>query len=153
MLSVAAYFYNPEMISNSDSVALVVGALSGILLSPDLDVDGGYIGLHFLRSIPIIGWPISKAWELFWKPYAVVIPHRSWISHFPVISTTIRVGILFVCFGIPLALMNYGSFKILFVDNIRTDFMWFIGLCISDGFHYFADKFSGDLNSFAGKDE
>lgn len=148
LLSGAAYFYDPVMLTNSDSVALVVGSLSGIFLTPDLDVDSGYIGLRFLRSIPIVGRFVAWMWRLMWLPYAILVPHRSWISHFPVISTIIRVVILFVFFGF-IAFM----YKEAFIQNIRLFFMWFVGLCISDCFHFWADWISGDLNGYSGKYE
>lgn len=148
LLSGAAYFYDPIMLTNTDSAALVVGSLSGIFLTPDLDVDSGYIGLRFLRSIPLVGRLISWIWRLMWLPYAIVIPHRSWISHFPLISTIIRVIILFIFFS-PILFV----FKESFLGNSRIVFMWFVGLCISDFFHFYADWISGDLNGYSGKDE
>lgn len=147
-LSVAAYFYNPNLLTNDDSMYLVIGSLSGIFLSPDLDVDNGYVGLRFLRSIPLIGGIVSAGWKLIWTPYAKFVPHRSWISHFPGISTIIRLTYL-SAFMSPVLIIYWDW---IFV-NFRWLGMWMIGLCLSDIFHFFADLISGDLNGYSGKDE
>lgn len=148
LLSGAAYFYNPNILTNDDSIYLVVGSLSGLILSPDQDVDSGYIGLRFLRSIPLVGTFISAGWKLMWLPYSRFVPHRSWISHFPIISTIIRLVYLLVFVSPVLAI--YWDWVI---PNLRWFGMWFVGLCLSDIFHFFADLISGDLNGYSGKDE
>jgi uncharacterized metal-binding protein len=80
---------------------MAAGCASGVILSPDLDCDMGYIGLAHLRNIPA-GRVISKLWEWFWKPYSLFFAHRSMSSHGLVISTIIRV----VYLAIPLLVLN-----------------------------------------------
>jgi uncharacterized metal-binding protein len=61
--------------------ALLVGAhlLSGIMFSPDLDLDGA----------------IDNRWGIFywiWRPYMWVVPHRSrWLSHGLVLPPLLRL--------------------------------------------------------------
>ena len=45
---------------------LTVGILSGLILSPDLDVDDGFIGLAHLRRVPFVGTPLAWMWRAFW---------------------------------------------------------------------------------------
>lgn len=64
---------------------------AGIFISPDLDVDG----------MTFSEWSIARLWfplnmlagpfVAFWMPYALLIPHRSAVSHVPILSTVIRV--------------------------------------------------------------
>jgi len=42
---------------------VTVGILSGLILSPDLDVDDGFIGLAHLRRVPAVGNIISGCWQ------------------------------------------------------------------------------------------
>lgn len=72
------------------SPAAALGCLSGVLLSPDLDVDTGYYGLHVIRAI--WGEAGAAVWRAFWLPYAKIMPHRSIASHFPLVSTAVRLG-------------------------------------------------------------
>jgi len=52
--------------------------LGGLYLSPDLD----------LKSLPWKRWGLLK---FIWLPYQNFIPHRHWLSHAPVIGTTVRL--------------------------------------------------------------
>lgn len=65
--------------------------LAGMILQPDLDVDGGYIGYALLEPIP----PVYYFWRIYWYPYSRVIRHRSFLSHGPLIGTGIRLVYLF----------------------------------------------------------
>jgi uncharacterized metal-binding protein len=69
--------------------ALTVGILSGLVISPDLDVDHGFIGLAHLRRLPG-GIVVSYAWRAFWYPYSKIVPHRSHISHSIIFGTLAR---------------------------------------------------------------
>lgn len=81
------YFLYPNQLPS-----LIGGVLFGLLFSPDNDVDGGNIGYYYIRKT--IGTDVI--WKWWWYPYAKGIQHRSFISHFPVVSTFYRyVYILF----------------------------------------------------------
>jgi len=83
------------------SPTAALGCLSGVLLSPDLDVDAGYYGLHVLRTI--WGDFVADVWWAFWLPYAKIMPHRSIASHFPLLSTAVRL----VYVLLPMLLITY----------------------------------------------
>ncbi len=109
-----------------------VGILSGLILSPDLDVDDGFIGLSHLRRMPVVGTALSWIWRAFWWPYSKTVPHRSAISHAPIVGTVLRVGYL----TLPLLVMNFMGVPM----TLPTGFgRWFIGLCLADGLHIILD--------------
>lgn len=112
--------------------ALTAGILSGLIISPDLDCDDGFIGLYHLRRIPIIGKVLSLAWRVFWWPYSKVVPHRSPISHSILFGTCLRVGYLLL----PLLILNYFGLPAHLPDKFGQ---WFIGLCFSDALHIILD--------------
>ena len=102
-----------------------LGVLLGIWLSPDLDVDGGYIGLSLFGQFNLL----RIFWRFYWWLYAKLIPHRSPLSHFPLLSTAIRLVSLF---WIPLLIRlvyGYGfpqlssSFWIIFLGVIASDLL------------------------------
>ncbi len=115
------------------SLPLTAGVLTGCVLSPDLDVDSGYVGLAHLRRFPMVGPLISGLWRVFWWPYSRLTPHRSHISHSIFFGTVLRVAYLMV----PLLAMNMMGIPLALPDWFG---MWFIGLCLSDGLHIFMDK-------------
>lgn len=70
-------------------LAFTGGALAGLLLTPDLDVDIGSISHTIVRRSG--GCVAETLWTLFWRPYSLLIPHRSMISHLPVVGTAVRL--------------------------------------------------------------
>ena len=112
--------------------ALTVGIVSGLILSPDLDVDDGFIGLYHLRRIPVVGKLLSFAWRIFWWPYSKVVPHRSAISHSILFGTCLRVGYLVL----PILVLNYFGLPVYLLAKFGQ---WFIGLCLSDALHIILD--------------
>lgn len=110
-----------------------LGCLSGIILTPDLDQEG----------INCTEWQIVKKsaglgflWLMFWYPYAMIIPHRHFLSHFPVISTLIRL--IYVLF-IPFVLSVYFGYTNVWYTLLPHIGYFFMGLCVSDTLHYLAD--------------
>lgn len=73
-----------------DVGAYALGCLAGIVLTPDLDVDDGCLSMHVIRRLfgRVAGW----LWQVFWTPYALAMPHRSFLSHGPIVSTLIRLA-------------------------------------------------------------
>lgn len=85
--------------SDHERIAYAAGLVAGYLFGPDLDVDAGNISRHYLRRIPGVGRLVATAWAVLWWPYAVLVPHRSPVSHYPLIGTASRVGyVLFVVY-------------------------------------------------------
>ena len=83
-------------------IAAGAGCLAGIFVSPDLDIDTGYIGLYYLRKIPVIGPLISLLWRVIWWPYAKATGHRSVYSHGPLLGTLMSNGTAVVSGELPL---------------------------------------------------
>lgn len=71
----------------------MLGAVAGTVMTPDLDVDNGCIAFSNMQYA--LGVPASRAWKAIWYPYAVIVKHRSWISHLPLVSTLIRFTYLY----------------------------------------------------------
>ena len=105
-----------------------IGALSGTILTPDLDIENWNRAKRVLiMRVPVIGY----AFSIYWYPYGKSIPHRHWTSHAPVVGTLGRVVYallpLFVCFG---------------VEAFTTSplFWWLVvGLALSDIAHWVRD--------------
>lgn len=114
------------------NTAITAGVLTGVLVSPDLDVDGGNISLYHLRRVGCIGGVLSGVWRAYWYPYAKLTPHRSHISHSVLFGTMLRVFYLIFpflvanFFGVPMAIPQWFG-------------MWFLGLCLSDALHILMD--------------
>jgi uncharacterized metal-binding protein len=102
-------------------------------MTPDLDQEGLCTG----ESL-IVKWTlgIGFLWCAIWYPYATMFSHRSFYTHFPIVSTLIRILYLFVPTFIILHLLGY---------NIHIPWIYalfgFIGLVISDTAHWAMDRF------------
>ena len=112
--------------------ALTAGVLAGLIVSPDLDVDKGFIGLAHLRRVPFVGRALSWMWRVFWYPYAFIVPHRSYISHSIFFGTFLRVA----CLITPLLTLNFWGVPMNFPAWL---FPAFIGLCLADALHIVLD--------------
>ena len=113
-------------ISNDVVGALLVsvGCVMGIVLSPDLDIDGK------TYSETVLPEPFETVWYLYWYVYARLIAHRSWVSHAPVVSTLIRC--VYAMWWVPL---------VWHIDVAWWGYaFWvFVGLCVSDTMHWIMD--------------
>src|SRR4051812_39487194 len=78
-------------------LACAAGCLAGIPLTPDLDQEGISSSEYWL-----IKWTMGLGflWTMLWFPYARCCKHRSFASHFPVVSTLIRLAYVGVFVGI-----------------------------------------------------
>jgi uncharacterized metal-binding protein len=77
---IGGYYFSPEL----GLVAASSHLLAGLYLSPDLD----------LKSLPWKRWGVLK---VIWLPYQRFIPHRSPLSHAPVLGSLIRLVYLAAC--------------------------------------------------------
>lgn len=136
-LVVGAIFEEPLIIYSS------LGALSGLLLTPDLDWDGGLVWNHNYESRYVVTRRLafqeklirkiysraSRRWPApfrqWWEMYARLFDHRK-ISHTPIIGTFTRLlwifPILFLFVVVP---VQFGLFV--------------IGLIIADIGHWLLD--------------
>ena len=79
-----------------------LGCLTGLIIDPDLDIE------NITRSewqVIKRFWIFGMLWVVFWYPYARAIPHRSPLSHWPLLGTAGRVLylLLWVAFWYPYA--------------------------------------------------
>jgi uncharacterized metal-binding protein len=118
----------------------IAGNLAGIMLTPDLDVDAGNFTDTIIRKVS------SKAqwvWRRFWTPYAVLLPHRGKLSHFPVLSTLVRLGYILTVINLLNAIIHV---VLSIFGEVDTVFLWwwnwsfFFGLCHVDAVHWAADQ-------------
>lgn len=72
---------------------VAAGALLGTILSPDLDVDAGNLTNTIIRKR--LGRPLELLWDFFWHPYRRSLKHGGEFSHFPVVSTLIRLAYIY----------------------------------------------------------
>jgi uncharacterized metal-binding protein len=115
-------------------LALAGGCLAGILITPDLDVDARVRSHRLVRENA--GMIAYLVWRSLWLPYAQLIPHRSWVSHAPVIGTILRL--VYLVFMTGLVLMALG----LSVEPGSLPGWWIwaaSGLAVSDALHWAAD--------------
>jgi uncharacterized metal-binding protein len=115
--------------------ALAGGTLAGILVSPDLDVDRGNISHKIARKG---GCLLGLLWKIFWFPYAALIPHRSPLSHLPVLGTALRLFFIYGWVSLIFWLLKLGG-----VYPVLPGWAWYAvaGLALADGLHWLLDQF------------
>lgn len=133
-----------------ESLTVSAGCVSGVILTPDLDVDKGSISHKIVDKYfgVIIGW----AWRIATKPYAKYMPHRSIRSHLPVLSTAIRMAYFLLIYAL---IAFFSDFQ--YFPNWDILKMLFYGLSISDTLHALSDfiwskirkRFSWNIHSAA----
>ena len=124
-------------LSTSSAIGCTAGALVGILVNCDADVDGGSIADYFVRVYT--GRIVEAGWDLLWTPYRKVCKHRGFISHFPLVSTCVRIAYLSVFYFLIATPLKY------LFGLVRIDWAWFlwwafVGLVLADTCHWGLDK-------------
>jgi len=113
-----------------------VGNLCGVILSPDLDQQQKTISEAIISRIPIIGW----LFWLYFLPYAWIFPHRSPLTHLPVLGTIIRLVYLIGPIFIFLFIFANDQLYHLVFHVAPPNTQWFLfGLCTSDTLHWIND--------------
>lgn len=123
-----------------DPYLYIAGCLAGILLTPDHDVDAGNISHSIIRKVSTVS---EKIWKYFWLPYALAIPHRGTLSHFPFIGTLARLGYLMAGINL-IGFIGWGIVSLVGIDTMSHFIWWwnwsfFFGLAHSDIVHWAAD--------------
>ena len=110
------------------------GAWFGWFATPDLDMPITTHEERRLYGLPLLGWAIGLLWEWYWFPYARIIPHRSFLSHFPPVGAATR--------------LLYASLPLLAWSSWTGDWSWFnwhlawqvyLGVQLQDWLHYLLD--------------
>lgn len=120
-----------------------IGCFSGMLITPDLDQENVTRSQWILvKKTGGLGW----LWVWIWWPYAVLVPHRHFISHFPVISSVIRFSYLRIVRYLWVGSLIFVSEEFHnFVQGLFSQIPWqyhlsfLVGLIISDTLHWFMD--------------
>lgn len=124
------------------SIIGTFGIMLGVILSPDLDLsDTGFHGLYILRVL--FGEYFSRVFQAYWTPYSMIVRHRSWISHAPIISTAIRLMYLFAPLVIVLIILGYRINE----DSIISLIVLFSGIALSDCMHIAMDVLSTGIKN------
>jgi len=127
------------------SAALTIGAMVGLFLTPDLDVNAGSISEEEVREISPFG---ENLWWIYWYPYRRILPHRSPFSHWPIMGTIGRLLYISIPYWIGLAAAYFLDPPI-FNWLVQTG-IWLItlpyfrvavlGLAGADLLHFFMDR-------------
>lgn len=118
---------------------LFAGCAAGLLVTPDLDVDGGNYSAYILKVVG--GEVASKVWVFLWSPYSKLMPHRSPWSHSPILSTAIRMLYVAVLMA-PLLFASYlvsGLNTVTLREELLQFIPFFAGLAIVDTLHIVMD--------------
>jgi len=120
-----------------EGVGAALGCLSGILLTPDLDQVA--ISISEWGMVKKLG-PLGFLWMAWWYFYARAIPHRSPLSHWPILGTALRLVycaipliIIWIILGRP-ALPTMPAWGWIFLRG------WLTGLTASDTGHWALDS-------------
>ena len=160
--AISSYFLSPIEIS-----FIALGCLFGVVMTPDLDSDNGFIGDWYIRKI--FKKPGLFAWNTIWGPYRIGLKHRSFWSHSPVIGTTVRLiycicpciilllkdqkstrfyelilkvipsQIMVIPFVFSVFVLIYFMYMNTQIDLLLIGLSLFSGLCISDFGHWVLD--------------
>jgi len=137
----AAYYFGQP---TAQVLALTGGALAGLVLTPDLDVDNGCVSNEVVRRS--VGRKGEKFWSLYWRPYGVMIPHRSRLSHMPVLGTAIRLLYLSILPAMIYWFATGAGFSAgtRFTYPVFPAWGWWAiaGLVLADTLHYIMDYWS-----------
>lgn len=117
---------------NEWAIYAAIGAFSGLVVEPDLDQDAQAAPLSTMRQTG--GDGLAILWQLYWSPYARLIPHRSFWSHAPVVGTLGRILYLAPVWGFPALLWSH-FFGIPTGQLVACT----IGLAWVDTLHYIMD--------------
>lgn len=74
---------------NEWAIFAAIGAFVGLVVEPDLDQDAQAAPLGTMRETG--GDGLALIWQIYWTPYAKLLPHRCFWSHAPVVGTAGRI--------------------------------------------------------------
>ena len=105
---ICAYFFN---IYYDDIYLLIVtGFMLGILITPDIDIPGKTYTEFCIETICkkifpgalgiTSGWILKNIYFILTYPIGYFFPHRSFYTHFPIISTVVKVCYFFIIYCI-----------------------------------------------------
>lgn len=137
-------------------IPIITGNILGIILTPDIDQPGSTYTETLIREIIIktlssIGFrkstviPIGKFFQRLFMAttsfYSVVIPHRSWLSHFPGISVLTKTLYLWLFYVLFMELNDLSYVKLFDLFNNYDLQIILVVWTIHDFIHTFYDGF------------
>lgn len=141
--TVVASFWQPDFV-----LPVAIGAAISLFVEPDLDIENPtyseYLPTLICRKIfgkqigSVIGKIISATWSTFWLLYALIIPHRSILSHLPIVGTLLRLAYL----SLPFLLLDFSistNFFLYFQQNVGLISVAFAIVAINDILHFLCD--------------
>lgn len=119
-----------------EGIGAALGSLSGILLTPDLDQEGFSAAEHWLVRKT---WIFGFVWLALWYPYAKAIPHRSPLSHWPILGTVLRLAYCIILFMIIWLILGRPVLPAMPTWGWVLLRGWLVGLVVSDTAHWALD--------------
>lgn len=123
------------------SAAVFAGSVAGTIVTCDMDVNAA-LPASFMTKIPVV----RRIWKFIWRPYQLLVKHRSFWSHFPFVGTTGRVLYLMTWLLGTIWILNIFGFAttpedvVLFIlDNTEFFGVMFFVWCIQDFIHFVLD--------------
>ena len=102
-------------------IATVAMLFSGLMFGPDLDLD----------SKPYRRWGPLK---FLWKPYQAALPHRSKLSHGPMLGTVVRIVYFLIVFSLFAATVLYARHR--YLNGEQTTWQGEFGVVKADLFTF-----------------
>ena len=134
-----------------ESLALIPGCLVGLVVHPDHDTNYGTYSLRLIYDR--LGALPALMWTMIWRPYGLLVRHRSVISHSLIFGTVLRLlylGVIFGALASPLlALFLLAGYGEILGRVFFAAFTWpgswyaFWGLVLADGLHLLMDWIGG----------
>lgn len=84
----------------------MLGCLLSVVINSDLDQDGLVSAKTIFMKIPVFGVTLSGLWIAIWGVYSSIVPHRSPVSHWPVLGTLGRMAYLYTTLQALLVVTN-----------------------------------------------
>lgn len=131
-ISTASVFLTYWSTGAAWAVFAAAGAFVGLVVEPDLDQDFQAAPLSTMRQTG--GDTVAKLWQLYWTPYARLIPHRSMLSHGPIVGTIGRMLYLAPFYAVPVLVWSH-----YFGFPAAQIFGYFVGLAWVDTMHFVMD--------------
>lgn len=125
--AIVASHYIAVSLGGDVAAGIVVGAVAGWLVTPDIDHHyRTHEERRIRRRLPVLG----RLWQAYWAPYAVLLEHRG-ISHAPVIGTATRALYAFwwlwllpapvLVAHVPLGVAAFGAWCVQDVAHLAAD--------------------------------
>ncbi len=151
--TLAAGLYVIFLCPLSTTVTFACGCLTGLVISPDLDIRQSTHAERVMRnSAGQFGRFLAWVWFWVWWPYAHFIPrHRHPLSHMPLLGTVLRLVYLSALLGAIYALLDWlfvlPAFSEISSALISLIPWWLAGLVIVDALHAVMDTKPGEIIS------